>query len=644
MRPLIPALAASLLALSAAAQPQQPDRLPDVTVTATRVPLALARTPAGVTVIGRDEIDRRGYVTLVDALEAVPGMRVVQQGGPGGLASVFMRGTGSNHVLVLRDGMPVNDASASNGIYNFGTGLLADVERIDVVRGPMSGVYGSGAIGGVINLISRRGAGKPGGFLEGSLGLPRSAHGTGYFGGEAGPVDFAFTVESASMRGSDVVPKRIATRSGERDGFRGASGTVHIGYTPVEGTRLSAFLRTRASTYGYDNIGFPVFDDPNLTGNDDNLTWRLGGETMLFGAWRSALFVGQSRDDRHYTNLLDPDDPNFGDEDSTYEGRRTDLQWNNTVTLPDIGKAATDVSLSFGYEHIRDSAVVRLNDSGFRQDVDRSATSDAAHAGLQGTLFGRLTLTGHVRYEDTQDAGDATTWRVGAVLALPEVKSRLHAAYGTGFRAPTLFDRYGLGSFGFHGNPGLRPEKSRSWEAGIAADITPGVTFAVTYFDTRVRDLIQYDATFTTLENVGRAKIHGVEATLELAVLRWLDIELGYTWTDARDARTDERLLRRPEHQFSASLDIRPLPRLAVAPELVFIGRFRDALVDDAGYPAGMGTSRSGTLLNIAASYELTPAVTLLARGRNLTDARFEPASGFAIPGPSVTAGARVRF
>ena len=641
MRTLPAALVAASFAVPVWAQPTQ---LPEVSVTATRAPLPVARTPAGVTVIDRAEIVRRGYRDLTDALSAVPGLNVVRQGGPGGSASVFMRGTNSNHVLVLRDGMPINDASTSNGLFNFGIDMLADVERIEIVRGPMSGLYGSGAIGGVINLISRRGRGKPGIEAEGTVGVPRSAHGIGYAGGEAGMADFAFTVESASTRGDNVIPDRVRTSRGERDGFRSTVATVHLGLTPVEGTRLSAFLRSRTSTYGYDNINYPAFDDPNQTGNDENLTWRIGGQTTLFGgAWQSGLFLGQSRDDRHYTNLLDADDPNFGEDDSRYRGRRLDLQWNNTVGLPDFG-AVQDVAVTFGYEHIRDSAEVRLRDSGFAQDMDHTASADAGHAGVTGTLFERLTLTGHVRYEDTEDAGDATTWRTGAVLDLPELRSRLHAAYGTGFRAPSLFDRYGVSNFGFRGNPDLRPEKSKSWEVGFKTDIARGVAFGVTYFDTRVRNLIQTTADFSSMENVGRAKMRGVESELTVSVADWLDAHLAYTWTDARNAETDTRLLRRPEHQVSMKLDVRPLPQMVIAPEVIFMGRFRDALVDDDGYPAGQGSARSGTVVNIAASYDLTESVTLLLRGRNLTGSDFEPASGFALPGTSVSAGARVRF
>ncbi len=144
-----------LFATQAFADDTPPSR--EIVVTATRVPTPVLDIPAGVSVIDRQTIEQRGYTTLAEALSAVPGMRVSQSGGPGGNASVFVRGTNSNHVLVLRDGMPLNDASDSSGAFNFGVDTLADVERIEVIRGPMAALYGSGAIGGVINLISRQG-------------------------------------------------------------------------------------------------------------------------------------------------------------------------------------------------------------------------------------------------------------------------------------------------------------------------------------------------------------------------------------------------------------------------------------------------------------------------------------------------------
>ena len=169
---ILPAVAAQ--AQDAPAQTATPDTvvLPETVVTATRVPTLVDQIAAGVTVIDRQTIETRGYTTLADALETVPGLHIVQSGGPGGQASVFIRGTNSNDVLVLRDGVPVNDPSDPTGAYNFGVDTLADVERIEVVRGPMSSLWGSAAVGGVINLITRTGSGGPHGTVELAGGLP----------------------------------------------------------------------------------------------------------------------------------------------------------------------------------------------------------------------------------------------------------------------------------------------------------------------------------------------------------------------------------------------------------------------------------------------------------------------------------------
>ena len=173
-----------VLAATQALADEPVELTPETVVTATRIPTPIVDIPAGVTIIDRKTIEERGYTTLTDALSAVPGIHVSQSGGPGGNASVFVRGTNSNQVLVLRDGMPLNDASNSSGAFNFGTDTLADVERIEVIRGPMASLYGSGAIGGVINLISRQGN-QPGLHVTSELagGYPKQVEGNVYASG-----------------------------------------------------------------------------------------------------------------------------------------------------------------------------------------------------------------------------------------------------------------------------------------------------------------------------------------------------------------------------------------------------------------------------------------------------------------------------
>ncbi|HEY0417903.1 MAG TPA: TonB-dependent receptor plug domain-containing protein, partial [Acetobacteraceae bacterium] len=317
----------ALLTLPAAAQAQTtPDDpgtlLPEQVVTATRIPTPATQIAAGTTVIDRATIQARGYTSLAEALTAVPGLRVVQSGGLGGNASVFIRGTNSNHVLVLRDGMPVADPSDPGGQFNFGVDTLGDVERIEVVRGPMSSLYGSGAIGGVINLITRRGAGVPKVNLEIAGGLPRAVRGVAGVSGASGMVDYSLNVEGRDERGFDTTPRRLSVYNGRRNGYRAALGSLEIGVTPAEGTRASVYLRGRTSSLALDSLGFPSYDAALYRGRDDAVYGRAGITSKLFGgALETGLFVGQVRTDRRYDQPLEAADPNQNFGTSRYHGR-----------------------------------------------------------------------------------------------------------------------------------------------------------------------------------------------------------------------------------------------------------------------------------------------------------------------------------
>ncbi len=352
-------LFAALLIPSAALAQEPPvpiAELPDIAVTATRVPTLIQSIPAGVTVIDRATVDSRGYTTLAEALSAVPGLRVVQSGGQGGNASVFIRGTDSDQVLVLRDGVPINDPSDPNDSYNFGVDTLEDIERIEVVRGPMSSLYGSGAIGGVINLISRAGSGAPHGSVTAAGGLPLQDLFGATLSGKSGQFDYNLDAENQSQEGSDTTPKRESVYNGARNGYRSNLGSLELGYTPIDGTRLSVLVRGSESVFGLDELGFPAYDAHDYTGRSNNAFGRLGATTSLFGGiWESGLFLSRNIYDRDYNEALEAADPNQGFGDSRYHGVTDDLQWNNTVHLPDY-RWSRGTSLLFGYEHIAESS------------------------------------------------------------------------------------------------------------------------------------------------------------------------------------------------------------------------------------------------------------------------------------------------
>ncbi|MDA8050524.1 MAG: TonB-dependent receptor [Rhodospirillales bacterium] len=626
--------------------------IPETVVTATRIPTPVQEIPAGVTVITRQTIENRGYNTLVDALSAVPGLHIVQSGGPGANASVFIRGTDSNQVLVLENGVPINDPSDPGGAFNFGSDTLAGVQRIEVIRGPMSSLYGSGAIGGVINIITTPGSGPPHGTISIAAGLPDANQVDAGLSGSSGPFDYRLNASALTMEGFDVTPRRESVYTGERDGFQNQQGNLDLGLTVVPGTRLSFYASGRHSLGGFDTLGFPAFDAPNEVAYDTSALGTLALSSQVLPWFRTVLMASGLYDFRHYVDPLNPADPNQESNNDHYQGTRVDLQWNDTVDLPDQGPAR-DQTLTFGFEHINDFVNVSLNDSFFGvpfvQETHAEQISSAWHAGVQSTFWRRLTFTGGVREDAVSAVGNAFTWRGGFVLALPELSSRFHISGGTAFLAPSLFDLYGSGG-GFQGNPNLKPERSIGFEVGWSTTL-PGfgradfATLGVTYFHTDVRDLIEtvFLPVFTTV-NIGLAHLQGVETTLALRLRRWLSADLAYTYTDARDADTGALLLRRPENQFSANLLIRPLPKLTIAPELLHIGPFEDALVDNNGFPAGTGLASSGTIVNVNTTYQLTPHLALFLTGNNIFDSKFEPASGFAYPGASFLLGARASF
>ncbi len=272
---------------------------------------------------------------------------------------------------------------------------------------------------------------------------------------------------------------------------------------------------------------------------------------------------------------------------------------------------------------------------------------------MQTTLLKRLTLTGDVREEGARYGGDAFTYRFGGVLAVPEAFARLKASYGTAFHAPSLYDLFGVDSSGYVGNPNLKPERSRGWEAGVGFDLPVfenkrGVSIDVTYFDNRIRDLIEFseapDFLSSTEVNVDRARTRGVESSLTVRPASWAEATASYTYTEARDLTSGATLLRRPRNQVSLDARLTPWPRLRVTPELVYSSRFEDYLVDDEGFPGPIGLQRGGTILNLTVTYDIRPKIQIFADAKNFGGSHYEPASGFATPGPSFLAGVRAGF
>ena len=638
--------------------------LPETVVTATRIPTPQERLPAATTVIDRQIIEERGYVTLADALVSVPGFNIVPSGGMGQVTSGFMRGTNSNHVLVLRDGVPMNDASHPSGAFNFGNTLLGDIERIEVVRGPVSAIYGTSAIGGVINLISRRAPAdrqaQPHGELAG--GTNYTARGIAGVAGTIGNTDYGVTGQSLSTRGSNAVAPRFYSNQGERDGLRSAVITaragVNLGETAPANvlgmTRLDGLVITRENRFGQDNV---PRDDPNYSADDRNWMGFLRSATELFGGdWTTGFTLSASQDRRRYTNW--PDGADIETTDEYYRGRQERLAWDNTLRLPALD-GATDNSLVFGAGTEKEFARSRTNSDGlygpYSASVDKSQQNGFAYIGTLHRLWERLDITTALRQDAPDGFDGATTWRLGGVLALPEIASRLRASGGTAYRAPALYERYGASAslFGsFRGNPDLRPENATAWEAGIETDISDKLTVSALYFTSRIRNLITENANFSSYENIARARIKGGEFGVNWRLSDSFSTRAAWTVQEARDEEKDTRLARRPRNSASLSPRIAPkvdwvdVPngRLIIAPEFIYVGKAWDYVYPDNGGFGSNGYNDEGFVFNMTASLPITQQITAFIEARNLGNRRYEPANGFVIPGRSAILGLRGVF
>ena len=618
----------------------------EIIVTATRGTSSAQDIAARVEVITRDEMELKNYVTAVDALKSVPGLSVVQSGGAGTLTSVFSRGTNSKHTLALYDGIRLNDASSPNGQFNFGSDTLGDLERIEVLRGPASAVYGSDAIGGVINFIPRIGgdtAFAP--YVELSGGDLDTYRGMAGAAGTVNAFSYGLTAEYFETGGFNNVAERISDNLDERDGSHFVTLTANAALDVTEGLTLRGLARFRDAESDLDDA---ALDRTGRGGKDRYFLWRIAPRLVaLNGQYQGDLEFGQVDNERSDWN--DPDENNaFGGPDSGADGLRTFAAWRNRIAF-----APSDTlsgSLRAGLEWQREKISTT---GGYSDPLSRSEEQTAIYGQAQISALDRLELSGSLRHDDPEAFDAVTTWNAGAVVLLPEIGGRIYASYGTSFKAPSLSERFSESAYNV-GNPALKPENGKSFEVGLDAGADIGATgwigVTATYFDTRIRNLIEYDFALLANVNIGKAAIDGFELGLKAQAGDIANLQVNYTQTNAFNDTTAERLLRRPKHGWSASLVLTPVETVSLSLDYFRRGSREDVLYaptsmfgPGGGY-LGNGTVAAYDIVNLSARYELTEQVELFANLRNAFDEEYEEPDSYRGAPRSWTVGARARF
>ena len=588
---------------------QSPSLSEEIVVTASAVPETVETTPAAVTVITREEIERREARDVADVLREVPGVAVSRTGSAGKITGIFLRGGSTKQALVLWNGVELNNAYLS--AYNFGQLATAGVERVEVVRGPFSALYGADAVSGVINVLTVPGGAAFTGDVEGGENGLRN-------GAVAGSLQFG----GWNAHGSIEV--RRDDGFAPNDDF--SSDSFSGGLLYQAGSRFSVGVLARRSTYDLGiprnaNAEFTAFvPTPNRREEGTESQIAIPARFSLGGTRFEARLTENRRDD----DFVDPDAP-FGGAFATTQSRTRNLRASAQRNLRSIG------TLTFGAE--LESAEAEHADS-FGLDVDRRVRDSKAvfiedRLSIRTGSSGSLELTAGARYDEYESFGSeisprlAMAWLTGA--------NKFRAAYGQAFRAPAVGELY----VPFFGNPDLDSERSSSYEIGYDRFFTGSTMLSVTAFRGAYDDLIAYDGIANRFANIESATAQGLELGLT-GRAGALSGSVSYTWLDAEDDQTGQRLLRRPEHSGSVAIgyDFDPL---SVGIVVLHTGVRPD--VTDL-VPFGRVTNDAFTTADLTLSYD-SGSMKPYVKVENAADERYEEVFGYPSARRRVIAGVR---
>jgi len=588
-------------ALSASLHAEEITEQPTVQVTASRVAQSVDDTLADVSIITRADIDASATRDVYDLLRLQAGVDIYRTGGAGGQTSLFLRGSNSNQVLVLIDG--VRASSATTGAFAFEQLPLDAIERIEIVRGPRASYWGADAIGGVIQIFTRRLDGPRVALGYGSYGDADGSAGFGHWNGTDG---YSVQVGARHVRGFSATNPSICSGpddpycsyNPDDDGYRNTNAVVRAAH---------AFGSQVLSGSIYRSQGQSQFDQGYT-----NIIEQTGGANLdgaIADNWTHHLGAGFSREDLTT--------PVYG---SAYQSRRWNLTWQNEFRLDEHHQLVAGVD----YTHEKGESLDLYAGS---PRVSDERHDSGVFAGWRAN-FGAFDSELSGRYDDSSAYGSAKTgsfalgWRVSELW-------RVYASFGQGFRAPTMNELYDPGYDGWYaGNSDLRPERSHSSELGL--EFTPGGNqrLKASLYSTRVNDLISFTGFQNQAINIAHAAIDGAELSYDVKAGDWT-ATASYTWEDARNADDHTQLLRRARNKASAIVERAFGSRFTAGAELSYVGRR-----DDVG-----GIALGGyALLNLRARYAINAAWSIDGRLENLADRDYVVVHGYNVAGRSVFA------
>lgn len=615
-----------------------------IVVTASRTSVPLSHVGSSVDVLSALDLEDRQSVFLSEILREIPGLAVNRQGVQGSSTQIRVRGAEGNHVMVLIDGIEANDLSQGSE-FNFAHLLTQEIERVEIVRGPQSALWGSDALGGVINIVSKTATG------------PFSVAAS-YEAGSSGTSNTGFSVSSRgdryhirlSTQYLDTEGENISRSGGEEDGYRNLTYNLLAGTDLTERLRLDFVYRKVEASNEYDGIDFFVTglpEDQDLETETEHAYSRLSARlSLLDDRWEQLVSYGIT--DTNNTNL------DNGIVSSSAKGKRTRLNYQSNLYFSNV---STDHVFTFAYDHEEEE--YRQRGVSFGPGFDPNKNLDTRTRSwiveYRANLRQKLQLSVSGRVDNNNEFDDSSSYRLTASYRLNNESTRFHGAWGTGSKNPTFTERFGFFD-SFVGNPDLQPEESVAWELGIEQKFPDQrIQIDLTYFDEELEDEINgfvFDPVafvFTSKNTSGKSQRRGLELTFNYTINDSVNLRAAYTYLDADelDPASGEKLqeVRRAKNAASLNLNYRFLNNKA---NLNIGANYNGSQIDNffPPFPAAPQrvTLKSFTLVNMSARYQLSERLTLFTRIENLLDDEYEEVYGFAATGMAAYAGLKYTY
>jgi vitamin B12 transporter len=610
-----------LIALAAPAGADPEEKIyegPEIVVTASRIAWPADKTASFITVISKADIEQRHAESVGELLRSVAGLNVVQSGGPGKAMSLFMRGANSNHCLVMLDGVPLNDPTT--GAFDFSEISTANIERIEIVRGPHGILYGSNAIGGVINIITSTGGKdtKRNASLAG--GSYRSAESAISLGGGDKSYRYSYTLSGARTDGLE-----------ENDFYRNVafSGSVSSPMTATSSVSLS--LRYGEKDNGLRGQRFAP--DPNAEQSGGQFIVAASYLHHVCGAWSYSLRTSFLSREITWDDPVDELDTGYllGDGFSEINSRVKSIAWQNDIRFSD--QAWLIAGAEWKDERTTNSGYSAYGTTSFDDRVGNLGVFANAISDFKGLP----TASAGVRVDDHSEFGTVATCKFSLAYPVPRIGTVVKGSVGTGFRAPSLNELYYPG----YGNPDLEPERTTGLDVGFRQEIEgTRASFEMAYFYNSYRNMISSNPITWLADNIAEARSSGIEIQSSFRPLERVILQGFYAFTRTEDCATGEQLLRRPRHTGGGSVTY----RLDSFDVLLSASRVGARLDNDFGGPLGEHFASAYTTIDAVFTYRAGALSELYCKLQNLLDEHYDEVAGYAAPGARFTIGTRVDF